>query len=277
MDERARYYKFALTPAWRNAGIPVFLRSIRGQLAATRFRLLGRAPAPVRFVIFAQGRSGSSLLVDLLDSHPDIYCEGEHLHLRRNVFFGIRSVLAYADGRSRMSKAGAYGFKFKIYQLTPQGIHDPAAFLQALHKRGWKIIHLWRQNVLRQVLSNFVLERRGRAHLEVGKKLDTSLFPFHVDIEFLMFLVEERMRMLKQEADVLRNLPHLEIVYERDLLAPAARPISLTRLLTFLGLSEKPLITKLQRVSTENLREMIENYDELQAEVIARGYERFLD
>lgn len=276
-DVSDRLHKLATTPAWRSAGFRVLVRSLRKQLVAFHSRLLLRPRAPVRFVIFGQGRSGSSLLVDLLDSHPDIYCEGEHLHVTHNVFFGAPSVLAFADGRSRMVGAQAYGFKFKIYQLFQQGIGDPQKFLNDLHAQGWKIIHLRRQNVLRQVLSNFVLERRGHPHLMVGKQIDPNLFPFRVDPHAALFMLEDRIRLLKQESEVLRNLPHLEIVYERDLAKVSDREISLNRILDFLGLSHQLLSTKLQRVSSDNIRDMVENYDELQAEVVARGHSRFLD
>ncbi len=34
-----------------------------------------------KFIIFGQGRSGSTLLKQLLDSHPEITCEGELLNV----------------------------------------------------------------------------------------------------------------------------------------------------------------------------------------------------
>ena len=41
-------------------------------------KLVGSAHSPrIRFVIYGQGRSGSSVLLDLIGSHPDVYCESE--------------------------------------------------------------------------------------------------------------------------------------------------------------------------------------------------------
>jgi hypothetical protein len=257
---------------WDRRSLPVLPRSLFRQSAASFARMMGRPKPATRFVIFGQGRSGSSLLVDLLNSHPSIVCEGEHFHLDRNVFLGARSMLAYADGRSRKFVTASYGFKFKIYQLPQHGVNDERDFVCKLHAAGWKLIYLWRRNVFRQVLSNFVLERRGTAHLREGQSLDGNLFPFSVDVQMFVHLLNGRAQLLGREREVLADLPFFEVVYERDLADAEKRNESMQKIASFLGVPSAPLSTALRRISRENPREMIANYDELRQAVIDAGH-----
>ncbi len=71
-----------------------------------------------KFIIFAQWRTGSTLLADLLNSLSDITCEGELLLPFTNS--RIRKVIfpyLYIKGRSVKAKTRIYGFNVKLYQL----------------------------------------------------------------------------------------------------------------------------------------------------------------
>jgi len=108
-----------------------------------------------RFVIFAQPRTGSTLLASLLKAHPRIRCDGEILGKRRLLpgpFVTARSILAEED---------VYGFKVMIFQLWNQRIYDVGAFMRHLYGDGWKILHMRRRNVLRQAISVAVARHRN--------------------------------------------------------------------------------------------------------------------
>ena len=101
-------------------------------------------------MIVSIGRSGSELLVSLLDSHPKIRCESEILFMRRVFPTGFllqRSVTA------RLTGAHAYGFKLLTHHAGLQDHADPAGYLRRLHARGFRFI---------------VLERRIRKALRSG-------------------------------------------------------------------------------------------------------------
>src|SRR3954454_17120767 len=71
-----------------------------------------------RFVITCLARTGSQLLVSLLDGHPSIRCESEVLRARHprvapHVFLESRAFLARLRQRSR-----AYGFKGLYFDLV---------------------------------------------------------------------------------------------------------------------------------------------------------------
>jgi LPS sulfotransferase NodH len=104
--------------------------------------------APLSFVIFGQGRTGSTLLTSLLSSHPEIQCDGEILGEKvKDPFNQIAKCAA-------VSRKPVYGFKVKIYQLTDNQSMRPDTFLQNMAAKSVKILFLSRRNHLRQVISN---------------------------------------------------------------------------------------------------------------------------
>lgn len=261
----------------RPSNLALIRHSGLSHLRAHAATLLRVKPAPHRFVIFGQGRTGSSLLVDLLNSHPDIRCESELYNRDTDVFFSAATMRSYAEGRSRVVPEAAYGFKFKVYQLRDQKVADVPGFVHRFHHDGWKIIYLWRENLLRHALSNAVSMLRGTAHLKKGEKLAKSLYPFTMDARVLLEHMDNRAAALREERAILQGIAHLDINYERDLRSPLTRTAALQRTLEFLGMPHYELQTGLQRISAESLREMLANYDEIAAALKARGYEHFLD
>lgn len=108
-----------------------------------------------KFVLFAQGRTGSDLLNSLINSHPAIYCDEEILN--HKVLFPM----TFVKGKYALSPRNVYGFKLKIYHVTDsQNIDNPKHFMSDLYQRGWKMIYLYRRNILRQVISGFVAQKK---------------------------------------------------------------------------------------------------------------------
>ena len=119
MDERAARYLVA------PPGAPARVQ-VRGSLRALDLRWV--AGDRRRFLIFAQGRAGGTLLGTLLDDHPQIACEGEVLY--RPV--ALPRVWCHA-GRAR-HRGVVYGCRVMIYQLIAfQRVRDPHRWL----RRRW--------------------------------------------------------------------------------------------------------------------------------------------
>src|SRR5215831_6390647 len=122
---------------------------------------------PIRcFAIFGSGRSGSRLLVDLLNSHPRIFCEyGMFLD-------GEPDPYRWLAGRAELARKGAaraYGIRLLVPHLADDaGVRDVAGFLQHLQGCGWHIIHLARLSPVRVVLS-YVHAARNGFHLAAGE------------------------------------------------------------------------------------------------------------
>lgn len=130
---------------------------------------------PVKFVVFSQPRSGTSLLVETLNFHHDIYCHGEifhevtEWHIRKEYVakFGLPirqssqeefcySVLSFTNGRASV------GFKMWLDQA-------PDAGLVLLKDKGIKKIILTRENRLAQFSSSMLAQKTGVWNITVGR------------------------------------------------------------------------------------------------------------
>ena len=242
---------------------------LRNELKTARH--LFRPRPPVRFVIFAQGRTGSTLLTSTLDTHPQITCRDEILGLPRALPH------QFVENAARGSGAEAFGFHVKIYQLTSwQRVRDVHGWLSALRGRGWKIIYLRRENLLRHVVSNVFAEAAGAYHHPSGT---TTKRPERItlDIARLRQGIDGRQRNLTAERQALSGLEHLELVYERDLEKPGSHAQTFARIQSFLGVEEVDLAPRLRKAVAMPLDELIENYEDVRAMLSGTPDEAFLN
>src|SRR4030095_16137361 len=71
-----------------------------------------------KFVIYTRGRTGSTVLTDLINSHPDIFCDAEifnFIYCNTKVLFP-RAYIKSCSKRASIYKKKVYGFKVKIAQ-----------------------------------------------------------------------------------------------------------------------------------------------------------------
>ena len=203
--------------------------------------LFRRRTPPIRFVIFGQGRTGSTLLCELLDSHPRIHCDKEIL------YSPVISPLGLTRRAARLARGEAYGFKVKIYQLTEdQKIRDVRGFLTCLRDEGWKILYLSRRNLLRHALSDIVLMQCGRAHRRQPTPGTVVKRPLvRVGRELLLKRMQMRRQWQGEEEEALRGLDVLRVVYDEDLYTPETQQETVRRITNWLGLPHVPVQTTL--------------------------------
>lgn len=250
---------------------PYLGRLAKGVRQEMKFALRARRPAPARkFMIFAQGRTGSTLLTSTLDRHPDIRCDDEILIVPRA--FPRR----FVETAARQTPAQAYGFHVKITQLHAwQRIHDIGGFLRDMEEDGWTIIYLWRENLLRHVVSNVFAEAAGTFHMNGKQVRPTSVTLPIARLEQDMAL---RARLRAAEREALQGRSFFEIVYERDLLDTARQADTFAALQEDIGVSGAPLEPGLKKMVVSPLSELLTNYEEVADWLSARpDYAGFLD
>lgn len=221
-------------------------------------RLRPVAAGRISFVIFAQGRTGSTLLVDLMNSHDGVQCDGE--------IFGwpVRFPDAWLKAHRQRWPDLHYGFKVKPYQLSiDQGL-DPVAWVRRVHERGWKLIYLSRRNVLRHALSNMVAEQVGFTFRGVRPADSAGIT---VDPEMLLGAMSVREEQREVEYAALAGVPHVSVCYEDDLLKPERHQATLDRLSDALGLPRARARAEVRRITSDDLRTTIANYDEVASAV----------
>jgi LPS sulfotransferase NodH len=215
------------------------------------------------FLIYGQGRTGSTLLGDLLAAHPQVFFGNEVLAGH------VRAPRRYLEGLRRRHAQTCYGVHVKPYHLTvSQRVTDRRRWLSQLAGAGWMIVHLQRENTLRHVLSNVTFNQGGTSHFRLGDGRTTERA--RVDVPDLLRHMRARAALARQEREEVEGLAELSVSYERDL---ASGPEGWSRVtdVVFRGLQlpHHPVSTELRRINTGTLPEIVANYDEM-ADALSR-------
>ena len=217
----------------------------------------------IKFVIFGLGRSGSTLLKQLLNSHPEITCEGELLNVDEKYVTNpwllrlvYRFPYLFFAFRSLLSIKPVYGFTLLFYQYSP-----PAKLIGKLVKKDWKIIRIYRENSLEQSLSHLVAQQTRVWHRYDNQEIQTPK---------LVITPKELMNRLnivntnkKTETKLFENFAHHKVVYEDDLKNESDWAETTRRIFEYLGVNPAPVSASIQKTYSRPYSEIIENYDEL--------------
>ncbi len=211
--------------------------------------------SPIRFVITGRGRSGSSALVSMLNSLPNVKCDGEIL--AQPVINPFTHVLA----KCRNSKSEVYGCKVLSYQiLKTQPIDYPEGFIQELFKNDFKIIYLDRENLIHLALSN-IRARQFGFHKNKSEHHSSKKITVQKDDLIKWIKISELHKMFEEIS--LDNIPHLRITYEKHLENHEKQQETVKLICDFLGIEYTKAINQFQKVSPKNLKDSVENYEEM--------------
>lgn len=228
------------------------------------------APPETRFVLFARGRSGTTLLLSMLNQHPRVEGDGEILRRR------ACRPHALIEQRLGQTQAPVYGFKLLSYQLRSLQTHlpDRRAFLEALVERGYRVLYLRRQNLLRHALSGLYAEHRNRWHQTDTDAADRPTIRVCRDDLFRWLDGSAQLRDFEQE--VLDGLPYLSLTYEEHLEGSESHTDTLRRVAGWLDLAPIVPNTSLRKTTPRRLSDLATNPDDVRDWVAASPYARFL-
>ena len=238
-------------------------------------KMLHGAQSPTRresVVMLHTGRSGSSVLGDMLGRHPAIHWDGElfnyQLQLwRRRPKFRLPEAICLIERRMNLFDKPCYGFEILKTHLQA-GQMTNSEFITALESLGIEqFILLTRKNILRKIISNLVARQRGRWRVEAGEVLPITRI--HVDVDKLRMasvkpLLDHISDMQKEYADlrsVLSSRRHLQLVYEDDVQRDPRR--AYRKICEFLEVDYAELPVRHGRTTPQPLRQVIRNYDEV--------------
>lgn len=260
---------------WVRRGNPWATRAPWRHTHAWRMYTLGLAARwlqpPARFVIVTPGRSGSELLADLLNSHPNIVCEAEILHDR------VARPERFVAGRSAKAGLGgarAYGFKIHCGHFGYQALREQPAYLAALAASGAQLIFLRRENLLAQAVSSTIASRTRWHWRRQDRGAFTALELDPVEVLMMTYLFEESDQFL---TELLSGLPHLTLNYERDLVDSTAQQATVDRICARLGLPSAAASSEHVRFTPLRLSDSVANFDAVAELVQSTRFRRFLD
>ena len=216
------------------------------------------------FIIFGQGRSGSSLLKDLLDSHPEIDCLGDFLHKNQlqKKFGFFRHLIAqypipYIYYFKNKSEKSIFGFK-----LFNQHVKNIERTVATLYKKEWKIIHLHRENILKQSIS-WAIANQTSTWARSADTDDSNNKTYKIDPKLLLKHTGNRLQRTKLENQLMTKFDHLDVIYEYDLFNSDSWPETTRKVVAYLGIYPVEVQTKWLKTDQRPDSERISNFDEV--------------
>jgi len=211
-----------------------------------------RSDPDVKFAIVGNRRTGTSHLVSLLDSHPEVACwDGEIF----DVGEAFESSL-YEDPASFLReivfRVRAHAVGFKLLAPAMERVVDVWALLK---ESSIRIVHVRRANLLDVYISYRLASLNQAFTCWYG---DYHTAQFKADYEECLTWFEACMshdRLIKAKAQEC-NIPRLEIEYS-ELVACQ------DRVLDFIGVSRHPLSSRLAKQRESRQSDIILNYQEL--------------
>ncbi len=223
-----------------------------------------------KFVIFGYGRSGSNLLVDLLNSHPYIYCNYELWG--KKVFFPK----LYIKCCEALTREDVYGFKLLSSHFEIQGVDNPLEYMMELNNKGYKIISIKRRNILRQALSVLYAVNRKKFHHKRIEGVQEKKW-MNVDMDKLLTELRFIDRLNELEEQILKELPYLRLFYEDDLIDGTKHQITVDKISDFLGITNARVKTDLVKTTPDDLSDFVENLDDLKGFIGQTKYSGYLE
>ncbi|MEO5324106.1 hypothetical protein PV773_12365 [Mesorhizobium sp. CC13] len=239
-----------------------------------------------KFFILFEARSGSSHLVSLLNSSPQVTCYSE-IYTAQSAEVADQLTKAFVEGRPLhtinrwalddhrsidVEKAPhVMGFKTKIYDIP-----EPDRTLRQLHNAGATMILLTRTNVLKQAVSRAAgLALYQRSRLYNANSSDETVRSVTVDPDDVIAFAEvynaNQVALKVRYEDWTR--PKLAITYEQ-LLADEIAVVGCVR--SLLGLAPFESRSQVSKNLDDSLQSAVANYDELAAALKGHPYSRFL-
>ncbi len=244
------------------------VRWLTERVSDTYYRRRGQSDY-VAFVVLTRSRTGSTLLVTTLDSHPEIRCGEELFQLLRRLDAGTRLNRTFSPQAPGVS---ARGFKIFYYHPLDSEV-DVFALLRDVP--NLKVIHLVREDVLATIISSKVAEATDQWRATNNTGVTTSS-PAAIDIaaDVLQAEFEATESMIARGCQNLSGFDWLDVTYEAFTSDSATE---LARIQDFLGVAQMPMRSPLRQQRRSTKRDQLANYDELATTFAGTPWGRFFD
>jgi LPS sulfotransferase NodH len=219
------------------------------------------------------GRTGTTFIQHSLNQHPEIIFEGEFLAEFRNE---PNAVEMQDQLLTNFFERGARDDRVHAFKTKMQDVKDPSILRRHLIDNNCVVIHSYRKNLIKQCISG---ERSLRLVEEAKKNTGVNL-PYNLTANGVARGVKPLGKMhadkrkldgalayFKTGADQLREFIEslngvdvIDVAYE-DL--NANKSLVLDALIAYMGLAPTEWEETILKHTSDNLREVIENFDEI--------------
>lgn len=249
-----------------------------------------------KFILLASRRSGTSFVIDCLNSHPQIHCVKRAFGLEKKIknptadehsggfylyrmkslsnrigYYFSRDALIdgfinadiYAENKAK----GSIGFRL-IYEMSQK---YPGVSRWATRNKV-KVIHLVRENILKTYVSHVSAKAHKMRHPKAGDKIKTA--KVHLDPEKTVEELNRRLELIERQRSMFRDCATLEITYE-DFVANK-KDVSVS-ILDFLEVDNTlELKSDLVKINPDTLEDVIDNFDEIKNILSGTSLEKYI-
>ena len=222
------------------------------------------------FVILCLGRTGSTHLVSLLDSHPQIRCFGELFTYQEGTLDEAYITSSRSDPEDYLAHLtsplteSAVGFKLPLSSLRA---HPDV--LDLLQPKDLRMVRLRRLNLLALLVSRRLLASTRVPQSTRGDYGDATVVLDPKQCLAVLRRIEEHERYLDEIA---AGKPVFRVTYEELVTGQPLGDIQ-----SFLGVEPVALQSPFSRVRRRPMAETIENWSEVESALRGSPYERFLE
>lgn len=224
------------------------------------------------FIVLTRDRTGSNMLIQALDAHPNIASDYEIFSRLRGLRESDILDRAYARQPFYIRAKG-----FKIFYYHPQDTPDSCIWDLLRKIQGLHVIHLRRRNLLHALVSSRLAYETGI----YGVRSDKEATQYHDAMPSVSFTPDELEIGFQQtrswERDGIARFddrPVLDITYEE---MTEDFPGQFSRITSFLGVPNHRPYTDFKKQRTRPVRETLMNYDILKEYFQGSQWEAFFD
>lgn len=226
-----------------------------------------------RFVILFEGRTGSTYFIEHLNSHPNIRALGEVLVESRKQHSQAQLQMARDVLRPPiLGRWAAIGFKTKLRDIV-----SPKDFASMLKEFNMRVIYMVRTNQVKAVISTINAWKLKQMTNDYNLYKTTDRLPATtIDLNEFQHELTRRQNADNQLQAFINHLelPTLKITYE-NFLSNESRVMADT--LNFLKVPFKPTRGRALKITNDDLRSVIINFDELRSHYFDTPYESMFD
>ena len=221
-----------------------------------------------KFIVLTRSRTGSNLLISLLNAHQNIEAHGEIFARLQNKTTAEIWTSTFGIKKKNIRYVG-----FKIFYYHPLNSEDTTVWTNLLNDKKIKIIHLQRENLLRVHLSRLIAGKTdvwtnsGKDKVAASKKVKVDIDEMFEDFKQTQFFIE------KAKSDF-NTHPMTDVRYES--LASDKQEV-MTKVFQFLNLPNEIVSSDLKKQNPEKLEDLIVNHSEVINALTNTEYRHFLD
>ncbi|MFB6231480.1 MAG: Stf0 family sulfotransferase [Salinibacter sp.] len=245
------------------------------------------------FIILGHGRTGSTMLVSMLQSHPKCVCYSELFHPHSPKWFYEH--INFLHGKDGLRNEGHDKFLKKyVYKRTPTSIKavgfkvlycninegsatsmsgegEIKRTLRYMKDIGVKVIHIKRKNKLKRFVSMKMANKRKKWVIKKRGGISDRT-KINVDTEEMLRSMERHFKLEKEKEKIFSCFDYINVSYENL----CEKKDDIEKIQNFLGLPVRSLRASTARTRRRSLREVIENYGEVIEALRSTKYEEFI-